>query len=328
MTRTFTPKDAVREAVPLFVGIVGPSGGGKTTSALRLATGIQQVVGGDIHFIDTENRRGLHYADQFNFKHVQFDPPFASLDYKDAIEQSASAGAGVVIVDSMSLEHEGPGGMIDYQEREVDRLAGENASFGKRQAVAMLAWQKPKSARRQLLQAITRTNAHVICCFRAKNTSKPVKVNGRTEVVPMGFVPICGDELQFEMALSALLLPGADGRPTWRPENPGEKQAVKLPRQFRWLEDYDGPLDENVGKRLAEWAKGGGEAAKLDDAWLKSVEERVTRKEITGAEWQEVTRDERWIVAKTVAADRASLLVSAVKALAAQRAKATEGDDQ
>ena len=61
--RVFDDKPAVRERVPLLLGLVGPSGGGKTYSALRLARGFQKVTGGDIHFIDTEARRVFHYAD-------------------------------------------------------------------------------------------------------------------------------------------------------------------------------------------------------------------------------------------------------------------------
>ena len=46
--RIFTARPAVRESVPLLIGLTGPSGGGKTFSALRLATGIQTVTGGDV----------------------------------------------------------------------------------------------------------------------------------------------------------------------------------------------------------------------------------------------------------------------------------------
>ena len=77
MARTFDDRPATREATPLLVGLVGPSGAGKTFSALRLATGVQRVVGGDIYFIDTEARRGLHYAERFTFRHLPFGAPFS-----------------------------------------------------------------------------------------------------------------------------------------------------------------------------------------------------------------------------------------------------------
>lgn len=255
MTRTFEAKPAVRESVPLLVGIMGPSGSGKTFSALRLATGVQSVTGGDIFVIDTEARRGLHYADQFKFRHVQFDAPFGSLDYLDAIRQCVTAGGKIVVVDSMSHEHEGPGGMIDFQEKELDRLAG--ADWAKRERVKMLAWQKPKAARRQLINGLLQLNANFIFCFRAKNSVKPVKINGKTEIVPQGFMPIAGEEFVFEMTVNCLLLPGARGVPTWDSENVGERMMIKPARQFDHIFEQKKPLDENTGRQLAEWATGG-----------------------------------------------------------------------
>lgn len=261
--RTFDVKPAVREAVNLKVGLFAPSGGGKTFSALRIATGIQSVIGGDIAVVDTENRRALHYAEWFKFHHLDFKPPHGSLDYLEAIKAAAKV-ARIVIVDSMSHEHEGVGGMIDYHEAEVDRLAGgADATWAKKEAVKMLAWAKPKAARRHLLNAgIIGVDAHLILCFRAKNTAKPVfkqDDNGRrkTEVVQLGYMPIAGEEFLFEMDLAALLLPGAAGMPTWASDNPGEKMMIKVPEQFASLKaDKDLVLDEKLGENLAIWARG------------------------------------------------------------------------
>lgn len=256
MPRTFTASPAVRQAVNLIVGLAGPSSSGKTWTALELATGIQSVTGGDIDLIDTEHGRGLFYAERFRFNHVPFDAPFASLDYLDAIQQSAARGAKVIVVDSMSHEHESAGGMVDFQDQELTRLT--RGDDGKRQAMQMLAWSKPKAARRRLLQGLTQIDAHIILCFRAKNTSKPGKDDrGRNVVVPMGFVPIAGEEFVFEAALSMLFHPNSGGVPTWAPELPGERIAVKLPAQFVWLRDHDGPINAAVGARMAEWARGG-----------------------------------------------------------------------
>ena len=47
--RKFEDKEAVREAVPLLVGLFGASSSGKTYSALRLASGMREVTGGDIY---------------------------------------------------------------------------------------------------------------------------------------------------------------------------------------------------------------------------------------------------------------------------------------
>lgn len=252
--REFVATDAKREKVPLLVGLMGPSGGGKTYTALRLATGIQSVCGGDIYFIDTESRRGLHYADKFQFKHVPFAAPFGSLDYLAALQWAAKQGAGVIIVDSMSHEHEGPGGMIDLQDQVLTRMT--RGDENKRNSMQMLAWAEPKAKRRALINGILQLNCNFIFCFRAKNSSKPVKRDGKSVVEAQGFMPIAGEEFVFEQTLNALLLPGACGVPTWHSDQVGERTMIKLPEQFAGLRQRSAPLDEKVGERLAKWAAG------------------------------------------------------------------------
>lgn len=221
-TRTFDDRPAVRERVPLLIGIGGPSGSGKTYSALRLATGIQRVSGGDIYVVDTEARRALHYADTFKFRHVEFSAPFSPEDYLAAIEHCARKGAGVLVVDSMSHEHEGPGGVLEWHERELDRMAGQD--YARRNAMTFSAWAKPKAARRHLINAITQLGVNAIFCFRSKEKIRiPKKGEKDREVRELGWVPIAGEEFVFEMTMQVLLYPGSRGVPNWDPELPGER---------------------------------------------------------------------------------------------------------
>ncbi len=261
--RNFSLQPAVRERVPLLVGLAGPSGWGKTFSALELATGMQEVVGGDIIVIDTENRRALHYAENFRFKHLDFGAPFGSLDYLAALEYAAEQNPAAIVVDSMSHEHEGPGGLIDYHAKEVERMAGND--YAKQQRVQMLAWQKPKAARRALLNGLVRLNQNVIMCFRAGEKSKPGKDDkGRQAVIEQGFTPIAAPEFVYEMTVCALLRPNEIGKgvPTWESDKPGEYSAIKLPGQFREMFQPGQPLNRAHGRALAEWAKGNAEAGK------------------------------------------------------------------
>lgn len=262
--RTFEDVPAEREKTPILVGLFAPSGGGKTYSALRLATGIVSVTGGEIFVIDTDNRRALQYADLFKFRHVNFSPPHSSLAYVDALRFAVARGAGCIVVDGMSHEHEGTGGMLDFHESELDRLAGDD--FAKRERMKMIAWAAPKAARRKLILEIQRLGVPTIFCFRAKEGVKPVKgANGRSEVVQQGFTPIAGDEFVFEMTVCGLLLPGSRGVPTWNPEQPGEKKMVKLPAQFERLAAIEAPLDEKLGKAFADWSLGGKPAPKREE---------------------------------------------------------------
>lgn len=245
-------RPAVREQVPILVGLCGPSGSGKTYSALRVAQGMQSLTGGDIAVIDTEARRALHYADQFRFLHVDFRAPFGSLDYLEAIQYAHGKGARNIVVDSASHEHEGPGGLLESHEAEIQRLAGSD--HARRERVKMLAWQRPKAARRRLLNTLLQLDGNFIFCFRAK---EKIKMQPGKEPLHLGWMPIAGEEWVFEMVLNILLYPASGGVPTWRTNEPGERQMMKLPAQFRALFGATRPLDEEHGRALAEWARGG-----------------------------------------------------------------------
>ena len=245
--RTFESKPAVRERVPLLVGLVGPSGSGKTYSALRLAKGF----GGKTFVIDTEARRALWYADTFAFEHIDFRPPFGPLDYLAAINHAVSQGADNVVIDSMSHEHQGQGGVLEMHESEAVRLAAAwHTSLDK---VKMAAWQRPKAERTQLVQAMLQAKVNFILCFRAKE-----KMDLRDSKNPkvLGWMPIAGEEYVYEMTVNCLLYPNGGGVPQWQPDEMGEKAIIKLPAHFRELFAGKGPLDERIGKGLAEWAAG------------------------------------------------------------------------
>lgn len=249
--RIFQDTPATRQRVPVLVGLVGPSGSGKTYSALRLATGLQRVTGGDVGFVDTEARRALHYADRFKFRHLAFGAPFSPLDYLGAIEHFAKAGVKTIIVDSMSHEHEGPGGVLEMHEAKLDKLAGDD--YKKRERMTFVAWAEPKAQRRRLINSILQMDINAIFCFRAK---EKIKIVRGEQPIQLGWMPIAGEEFVYEMTVNCLLYPAGGGVPVWAPNEVGEKSMVKLPEQFKELFSKSQPLDEATGETLAKWAAG------------------------------------------------------------------------
>jgi ABC-type dipeptide/oligopeptide/nickel transport system ATPase subunit len=230
----------------LFVGLYGPSGSGKTYSALRLATGIQSVLGGEIAVVDTEADRARHYTPPFQFTHYPFAAPYRSVDYLAALRQLVASGARTIIVDSMSHEHSGPGGVCETHDNLVADK-GQNYTF--------TAWRVAKIGRKQLITAMTTEfkGCCFIFCFRAKDATD-------FEVKPprkLGWMPISDDDFLFEMTLCALLAPASEGVPTFKSDMSGERQYLKLPGQFKGIFAESAPLSEDIGRRLAEWAKGG-----------------------------------------------------------------------
>lgn len=238
-------KQAVRESVGLLIGLIGPSGAGKTFSAMRIASGIVGE-GNRFAVIDTENRRALHYASQFQFDHCELQPPFSSLNFAGAIEAADKVGYKAIVVDSCSHEWASEGGVLDFQEQELTRMAGDD--WKKREACKMAAWIKPKGNHKQMVQRLLRTKAHLILCFRAEEKSKIEKdEKGKTHIIPMGFQPICSKELPYELTVSFLL----------SSDNPGIGQPIKLQEQHKAIFPAGKLLDESSGKACAEWAAGG-----------------------------------------------------------------------
>lgn len=264
--RVFEDVPAVRERVPLLVGIDGCSSSGKTWSALRLATGMQRIYGGDIRLIDADSGRGKHYADRFTYRRIPFDPPFGSLDYLDAIEQAIAKG-GIVIVDHMSAEHDGEGGMIDTQ------LEAKNGN-DKRNA---MAWGIAKGLHHRLVRAIQQIATPVILLWRAAD-----KMDWKTGGDPkkLGMMPIGSKDLIFEMTVNAYLPPAAKGVPNWTPLEVGEKMMTKLPEQFRDLFKPGEVLCEAHGEAMARWAMGSA----LEAARPPSPAFLALRDQINGAD--------------------------------------------
>ena len=252
MTVSFRP--AKRENVSLLIGLAGGTGSGKTMSAMLLAKGL--AGGRPFAVIDTEAGRALHYADDFSFEHADLVAPFRPSTYADAIHVADKAGYPVIVVDSFSHEHAGDGGLLDWHEEEVQRMAGDNA--GRREAVKMAAWIKPKMAHKAMVNQLLQVRAHLILCFRAEEKVDIVKVNGKTEIVPKvtltglnGWVPVCEKSLPYELTVSFLVTA----------DKPGVPKPIKLPDRLRGFFPLDKPIGEEAGRELGRWAAGDAKVA-------------------------------------------------------------------
>lgn len=271
---TFEFKPAVRESVGLLIGLAGGTGSGKTYSAMRLASGIS----GDKPFalIDSEAGRGKHYADAFRFDHGDLRAPFRPDAYVEAIVAADKAGYSVIVVDSMTHVWAGDGGVLDWQEDELDRMAGDN--WQKREAVKMAAWIKPKVSHKQMVQKLLQVRAHLILCFRAEEKIEMVREDGKMKIQPKqgptglnGWMPVCEKNLPFELTASFLLTADAPGIP----------KPIKLQQQHWDLFPLDKPITEASGKAVADWANGGKRAPTpepdnaLTDAMMAAAKQGV-----------------------------------------------------
>ena len=238
-------KAAKREAINLLIGLVSGTGGGKTRTALRLATGMSE--GEKFVVIDTENRRALHYADDFNFDHYDFRPPFSPERFTEAIHAADKANYPVIVVDSASMVWAGDGGVLDMQEAEFVRM-------GEKESARMASWIKPKMAHKSFVQSLLQVRAHIILCLRSEQKVEMVRENGRIVVHAKqsltsidGHIPICDKNLPFELTTSLL----------FTADRPGIPQPIKLQEQHKALFPLDRQVNEASGREIAAWARGG-----------------------------------------------------------------------
>mgnify|MGYP001590487786 CR=1 FL=1 len=246
----FAFRPALRENVGLLIGLIGSSGSGKTYTAMELASGI--TGGKPFAVIDTEAGRAKHYADLFTFDHGDLKPPFRPNTYAEAIAAADKAGYPVIVVDSASHEHAGEGGLLDWHDEELQRMAGDD--WKKRESCNMAAWIKPKGGHKQMVQKLLQVRAHLILCFRAEEKVEMVKgEDGKWKIQPKqspvglhGWIPVCEKSMPYELTASFLFTADAPGIP----------KPIKLQAQHRPLFPLDRPISKDSGKQIAAWAKG------------------------------------------------------------------------
>ena len=331
----FTPVTELNDPLTLAIGLSGGSSTGKTYSALLLARGIAEEMtgkpGSPIGYVDTENRRALHYKQAFPEMH-HFD--FQAVDetgelvgftperWIEVIDAAEEAKLPVIVIDSFSHSWEGTGGILDMQAQELDRLvqAAEARANGRYAVDAAKfseqAWIDPKRRYRRLVDRIVRAKCNIIICNRAK----PVRQagfgdkakNARATKLRRDDVPwdISGDaNLIFEMTVSIVLDPAAPGCPV---------HQIKVADQFKGLLDPRAPMGVETGRAMAKWAKSQG-SGQADKETLDTARAEARKGKAAFVAWWKANPQHRALV-KTITEECERLADAADKA-------ATQDDD-
>lgn len=175
-------RKATKEQAKLRAAFFGPSGAGKTFTALRVAKGL----GGKVALIDTERGSASKYADRFDFDVLEL--PEKDIDtYVAGMRVAARAGYDVLVIDSLSHA---------WQELlgEIDRLAK-----GKYKGNTWSAWSEGTPKQRQLIDALLDYPGHVIATMRSKTEwSQETNDRGKSRPVRVGLTPEQGKGIEYE----------------------------------------------------------------------------------------------------------------------------------
>lgn len=219
---------ATKEQSKLRLAIFGPSGAGKTYTALRLATGM----GGRIALIDTERGSASKYADKFSFDVLDL-PKKDIATYCAAIDAAARAGYEILIIDSLTHAwHD----LLN----EVDRLA--RAKFG---GNTWAAWSEGTPKQRGLVDSLLAYPGHIVATMRTKTEWVENRDDrGKVKYARVGLAPEQGKGIEYEFDL--LMEISADHLVT-----------IIKDRTSRFQDRMIEMPGEELGRELAEWLNEG-----------------------------------------------------------------------
>ena len=228
---TIEIRKAERAKSKLRLGLAGPSGAGKTMSALKMAKGVAGP-NGRVLMIDTERGSGDLYADLFQYDIITLTPPYAPKYYVEAIQAAEKAGYNVIIIDSLSHAWSDEGGLLD----QADKLSNKGNSY--------TVWKDLTPQHRMLVNAMLNSPAHIIATVRSKQAYEMEEYTdqrGNKKVKPtkMGMAPVQREGMEYEFTVFM--------------DIDTNHSATVSKDRTNMFKDEVFVIDEKVGERLLAW---------------------------------------------------------------------------
>lgn len=293
-------KPATRRAVRLKINVQGPSGSGKSRGALALAAGLAK--GAPFAVIDTENESASLYADLYRFDTVALQPPYTTARYLELLNAAVEAGYPVAVVDSISHQWMGDGGILSRKEQ-LDGRPGANSYTN---------WAQFTPEHEKFKAALLNLPIHLITTTRAKQ-DYILETNDRGKQQPrkVGLAPIQREGMEYEFTLTFDVQ--MDHRASASKDRTGlfAGELVDLcdpalvTRLLKWLEtapDQSQPIPPAVLKKLKKEALAKGVATA--DAWEEFLLTKLGHAELTATDVPALAAAIADLAAPEAAADR------------------------
>jgi nucleoside-triphosphatase THEP1 len=236
-------RKAERRNAKIKLALQGPSGSGKTYSALQIAKGLTEW--NNVVIIDTENHSADLYDHLGGFNVIDLVKPYSPEKYIQAIDEAIKAGMKVIIIDSLSHEWEGEGGILDIH----SHLAGNSFTN----------WAKVTPRHNALVQAILNADAHVIATFRTKQDYVLTDKNGKMVPEKVGLKSVTRDGMDYEFTIVFDI-------------DIAHNCAASKDRTGIFVQDVPFRADEITGKRILNWCESGAKSIKQLIAECKDIQ--------------------------------------------------------
>lgn len=183
--RVIQIKKASRKQARIKMLIAGPSGSGKTYSSLLLASGMTDWK--NICVIDTERGSADLYSQLGAYNTLTLDAPYSPERYIEAITLCINTGMQVIIIDSITHEWDGKGGILEMH----DAMTGNS----------YVNWAKFTPRHNKFIDTILQSPVHIICTGRAKQDYVLSDKNGKQVPEKIGMKTITREGFDYEVTL-------------------------------------------------------------------------------------------------------------------------------
>jgi hypothetical protein len=235
-------RKAQRKQAKIKLALQGPSGSGKTYSALLLASGITDY--SKIAVIDTENHSADLYAHLGEYNVLQLSKPFTPERYIKAIETCEEAGMEVIIIDSVSHEWEGSGGILDIH--------------GNMPGNSFTNWAKMTPRHNAFVQKILESPCHIISTIRTKQDYVLSEKNGKQVPEKVGLKGITRDGLDYEFTIVFDL-------------DIKHNATASKDRSGLFMDKPEAVITPEYGKRILKWCNAGTSVDEVKQQILKAT---------------------------------------------------------
>lgn len=253
-----------RSQARIRIGVQGPSGSGKTYSSLLLAYGLCKDWS-NIAVIDTENQSADLYSHLGDYNVVTLKAPYSPERYIEAIQLCESKGMEVIIIDSLSHEWEGEGGIL-----EIHSLMAGNSFTN---------WSKITPRHNALIQKILTSNTHVIATIRSKQDYIITEKSGKSVPEKVGMKGVQRDGLEYDFTIMFELDIYHNTQ-----VSKDRTQLFKVNSPFK--------IDQNTGVLIAEWCAKG--AAQQSSSMIEQIKNCAVLEDLYKL-YKETTGADQWL---------------------------------
>lgn len=223
-------RKVTRKKAKIRLGLSAVSGGGKTYSAILIAKGMTDDLS-KVAIIDTENGSADLYEHLGDYNVVPLSAPYTPEKYIEAIKFCESKGIEVIIIDSITHEWDGKGGILEIS----NSMEGNSYTN----------WAKITPRHQSFIDAILQSTCHVITTVRRKQDYE-MTTNSKGKLVPqkVGLKEVTRDGFEYELTLNLEL-------------DTKHNASVSKDRTGLFAGKPEFVPSEETGKKILEWCESG-----------------------------------------------------------------------